>query len=268
MAYTANRAGPPRPSTTTRLLERKRVQRRPLPNRKDQNRGCGPWEAGGLPAAPRAASPGRLPGVSWCRDGQPAGQEGRLMRGASHPPTPPGHPLSARTKAAGPTPRGVLGPPPARPLPDGSPSPTLGPSPPSTSRGRGPSQGSRPGLPGRPCQPGRAPPPGPTLICTGSVPAWPPGHYCHQTGGGRRALAPGSLGAAWTCSRPRPARCAPPTPVLRPSHLRPLPRASTSHPVRGSSALRPGADGRAWSLSPALASGGTPKGSSRCSVAR
>lgn len=209
MAHTANRAGPPRPSTTTRLLERKRVQRRPLPNRKDQNRGCGPWEAGGLPAAPRAASPGRLPGVSWCRDGQPAGQEGRLMRGASHPPTPPGHPLSARTKAAGPTPRGVPGPPPARPLPDGSPSPTLGPSPPSTSRGRGPSQGSRPGLPGRPCQPGRAPPPGPTLICTGSVPAWPPGHYCHQTGGGRRALAPGSLGAAWTCSRPRPARCPP-----------------------------------------------------------
>lgn len=201
MAHTANRAGPPRPSTTTRLLERKRVQRRPLPNRKDQNRGCGPWEAGGLPAAPRAASPGRLPGVSWCRDGQPTGQEGRLMRGASHPPPRPGIRSAPEQRLLAPR-HGEC--PARRPLarfPTEAPAPPWDPRPRVLPGAEGPVRGRDPGSPAAPaslagplpqarlssapgvCPPGRL---GTTVTRPGEAGGhWPQGHW------GPRGHAPG-----------------------------------------------------------------------------
>lgn len=266
MAHTANRAGPPRPSTTTRLLERKRVQRRPLPNRKDQNRGCGPWEAGGLPAAPRAASPGRLPGVSWCRDGQPAGQEGRLMRGASHPPARAS--AQRQNKGCWPHATGSARPAARSPASRRKPQPHPGTLAPEYFPGQRAQSGveTRAPRPPLPAWPGPSPRPDSHLHreCA-RLAAWA---LLSPDRGRPEGTGPRVTGGRVDMLQAQACEMRPPTPVLRPSHLRPLPRASTSHPVRGSSALRPGADGRAWSLSPALASGGTPKGSSRCSVAR
>lgn len=90
-------------------------------------------------------------------------------------------------------------------------------------RGRDPDSLARP-------QPSRAPPPGPARICTRSVLAWAllSPDLVRLEGTGPRVPAR----VTWTRSRPSPAKC---LPVLRPSHFCPLPRASTSYPVWGSS---------------------------------
>lgn len=152
----------------------------------DPGKQAGSLRPHGLPApSPAAYQPG-----AGAATAQPAGQEGRLMRGASRPPAPPGHPLRARTKAAGRTPRECPARHPLARFPTEAPAPPCDPRPRVLPGAQGPVRGRDPGSPAALASLAG---PLPRAQRSSAPGVYPPGHYCHQTWGDWRALAPGSL---------------------------------------------------------------------------